>query len=232
MPVKQKFKIAVLWITLFSIAMGYLESAVVVYLRELYYPSGFDFPMVTLKGHIAITEIIREAATMIMLFTVACIAAESNLKRFAWFLYCFAIWDIFYYLFLKILIDWPSSLLTWDILFLIPVVWTGPVIAPLIVSFTMILLSGTILFTDIKPVPFKAYMLILSGAFIVFLSFILDFSAYLLQQYSFAGLFKFRLHQMILEQYVPIRFNWWLFIAGEILILTGITLPLLNRKNQ
>jgi len=230
MSVKQYLKTTLLWITFFSMAMGFLESAVVVYLRELYYPLGFDFPMVIMKGHIAVTEIIRESATMIMLVAVAFIAGKSNLKRFAWFLYCFALWDIFYYVFLKILIGWPPSLLTWDILFLIPIVWTGPVIAPVIVSCTMILLSCIILFSDVKPVQFKTHMLILAGACIVFVSFIWDFSCLLIKEYSFSGLFKFQLHQALLKQYVPVHFIWWLFIAGEALILAGIIHPFLNRK--
>ena len=228
---KQQLKTTLLWITFFSVAMGFLESAVVVYLRELYYPAGFDFPMVTLTGHIAVTEIIREAATLIMLIAVAFVAGESNLKRFAWFLYCFAIWDIFYYVFLKILVGWPPSLLTWDILFLIPVVWTGPVITPVIVSFTMILLACIILFSDVKSVAVKSHMLILAGACVVFFSFIWDFSSLLIKEYSIEGLFKPHLHQTLLKQYIPVHFIWWLFFAGEALILAGITHPFLNRKN-
>jgi hypothetical protein len=232
MSIKQQLKITLLWITFFSIAMGFLESAVVVYLRELYYPSGFDFPMVIMTGHIALTEIIRELATMIMLIAVAFVTGKSNLKRFAWFLYSFALWDIFYYVFLKIIVDWPSSLLTWDILVLIPIVWTGPVIAPVIVSFTMILLACIILFSDFKPVPLKTRMLILAGACVVFLSFIWDFSSLLIKEYSIEGLFKPRLHQTLLKQYIPVHFIWWLFFAGEALILAGITHPFLNRKNS
>lgn len=231
MSVKKHLKTTLLWITVFSMAMGFLESAVVVYLRELYYPSGFDFPMVIMTGHIAVTEIIRESATMIMLIAIAWIAGESSLKRFAWFLYCFALWDIFYYVFLKILVDWPPSLLTWDILFLIPVVWTGPVIAPVIASFTMILLACSILFSDLKPVPVNARILIFTGACIVFFSFIWDFCSLLIKEYSFEGLFKFRLHQALVKQYIPVHFIWWLFMAGEALIMAGIAQLFLNRKN-
>jgi hypothetical protein len=35
----------IIWLAVFSMAMGYLESAVVVYLRKLYYPDGFKFPL-------------------------------------------------------------------------------------------------------------------------------------------------------------------------------------------
>lgn len=230
MPVTQHLKTTLLLLTFYSIAMGFLESAVVVYLRELYYPSGFDFPMVTMSGRLALTEILREAATMLMLVTVACIAGDTSLKRFAFFMYCFAVWDIFYYVFLKILVNWPSSLFTWDILFFIPVVWTGPVIAPLIISITMILLAFLLLFSDEKTVWVKTLRLILAGACIVFLSFIWDFSVYLLKQDTISGIFNFRFHQSILKEYIPVYFNWWLFIAGEMLIMAGLLLPFLNRK--
>ena len=30
---------------LYAVAMGYLEAAVVVYLRAIYYPEGFSFPL-------------------------------------------------------------------------------------------------------------------------------------------------------------------------------------------
>jgi hypothetical protein len=114
------------WITLFSISMGFLESSVVVYIREIYYPGGFDFPIVTMDKTLAITELLREAATMFMLLSAGIIAGRNTAERFAWFIYCFAVWDIFYYVFLYALLGWPESLLTWDILFIIPVVWDRP----------------------------------------------------------------------------------------------------------
>src|SRR4030043_48057 len=129
-----------IWLTVFSIAMAYLESAVVVYLRAIMYPEGFDFPLAPMQPGIAVTEIFREAATIIMLLGAGYLGGRYLTQRFAWFIYCFAIWDIFYYVFLKMLDHWPASLMTWDILFLIPTTWTGPVLTPLIVSLTMLLL--------------------------------------------------------------------------------------------
>ena len=107
-------------VTILSIAMGFLECAVVIYMREILYPGGFEFPLAAIEGDLALTEILREAATMVMLLAIGLMAGRNRSERFAWFLYSFAVWDIFYYVFLKILIGWPSSLLTWDILFLIP----------------------------------------------------------------------------------------------------------------
>jgi len=135
-------------LTIFAIAMGFLESAVVIYLREIYYPEGFAFPLNIIHGKIAVTEILREAATIVMLVSVSILAARRWIIRFAWFIYLFAIWDIFYYVFLRVLLGWPESLLTWDILFLIPTTWVGPVLAPVINSLTMILLAILLIVAD------------------------------------------------------------------------------------
>ena len=85
------FKQLLFWMTLFSIAMGFLETSVVVYLRELYYPGVDIFPLVQIDSHIAITELFRELATMIMLLGVGWIAGRNGSERFAWFLFSFAV---------------------------------------------------------------------------------------------------------------------------------------------
>ena len=222
-----------IWLTIFSIAMGYLENAVVIYLREIYYPSGFDFPMVAMSGRMAITEIFREAATLVMLLSVAILAGKKFPDRFAWFLYCFAVWDIFYYVFLKLLIGWPESILTWDILFLIPMVWTGPVITPVVVSLTMILLAVLIIFGNVTHPHRRSYWLILSGAFIIFISFVWDFASFMIRQYPVSGLLNYDLNQEALMKYVPRNFNWWLFIIGELLIMSAIVTEFYRiRKNK
>lgn len=111
------WKAIIFWVALYSIAMGFLESAVVVYLRNIYYPYGFDFPLSPLDSSDTLVELIREAATMVMLATVSIIAGKNFTQRLAFFLLSFAIWDLTYYLFLYLLIGWPQSALTWDILF-------------------------------------------------------------------------------------------------------------------
>lgn len=77
------------WLTLFAVAMAFLEGAVVVYLRELYYPEGFQFPLRAIEKNIVIVEILREAATMIMLLSVAILAGKKGIESFAWFIYSF-----------------------------------------------------------------------------------------------------------------------------------------------
>ena len=126
------------WLALFGIAFGVLEAAVVVYLRELYYPDGFRFPIVIIEQRIAIVELVRELATMLMLLGVAMAAARDRMDGFFVFAFLFGVWDIVYYLGLWAFLGWPDSLMTWDVLFLIPVPWLGPVIYPVAVSLFLI----------------------------------------------------------------------------------------------
>lgn len=124
--------------TLFGVAMGYLEAAVVVYLRRLCGPAGFEFPLAQLPAAVVFVELGRELATLIMLWSVAMLAGRTGRERFAWFAFLFGVWDIVYYVALRLILGWPASLLTWDVLFLIPLIWTGPVLAPLIVSVSLV----------------------------------------------------------------------------------------------
>ncbi|MBN1621366.1 MAG: hypothetical protein JW871_02105 [Endomicrobiales bacterium] len=143
-------------LTLFGIAFGYLEASVVIYLRELYYPFGFHVPIEVgfpwikfgiipqLKPvplEILFVEIGREISTIIMLATLAWISAENWKQRLAYFLWPFAIWDIFYYIFLRMIINWPESLGTIDILFLIPLPWIAPVWMPVLGSMVFLITS-------------------------------------------------------------------------------------------
>lgn len=122
------------WIGSFGIAFGLVEAAVVVYLRSVGYPEGLDFSSGRLPGDILQTEIVREGATIIILACTAVLAGRTALARFGAFLTVFGVWDLFYYVWLKVFLGWPESLLDGDILFLIPGAWAGPVLAPMIVS--------------------------------------------------------------------------------------------------
>ena len=147
-------------VVIFSIAFGYIEAAVVVYLREIFYPDGFTFPL-TIFGidplwrRFLLTEIGREAATIVLIFTGARLFGRNRRQRFAYFLTIFAIWDIFYYVWLKVLIDWPASIMDWDILFLIPNTWASAVLYPVIISITMLLFAAAILYRDARGRPIK-----------------------------------------------------------------------------
>jgi hypothetical protein len=228
--------ITLFWVCLFAIAMGYLESAVVVYIRALYYPEGFVFPLKLISQQIMITELWREVATMIMLVGVAIIAGKSNITRFAYFIFAFGIWDMFYYVFLWVLIGWPQSLLTWDVLFFIPTTWIGPVLAPVINSMTMILLGIIIIIGRDRsrsvPKGYIVWTLLIAGSVIIIVSYTLEYSQFMLQRYSFADLLIMNNSEDILKyatSYIPRHFPWWIFITGEMMHLTAIGL-MMKRK--
>jgi hypothetical protein len=131
------------WLTVvaFAVAMAYLESAVVVYLqRALEIVPGQLFPLRTadMVGDLAAIEVGREAATIVMLAAVGCLAGRRWQDRLAWTAIGFGVWDLLYYFWLWVFIGWPAAPATWDVLFLIPVPWTGPVWAPALVSLALI----------------------------------------------------------------------------------------------
>ncbi len=224
-----------IWLSLFSISMAFLESAVVVYLREIYYPNGFGFPLVPIGQKIAITELFRELATMIMLLGIGILVGKNKIERFAYFLYSFAIWDIFYYVFLKCLLNWPDSLLTWDVLFLIPVTWVGPVIAPIITSITMIALAIILVKKSNQNQSFKMsftdIFLLVLGSLITILAFIQDYVSFLMSNCELSEWSLFS-NEAIFERsanYIPTDFNWALFVFAELILITPI-LMIYKRK--
>jgi hypothetical protein len=127
-------------VALFAVAMAWVEAAVVYYLRTMVdriepYQSN-PLPLI---GGLGTVELAREFATLVMLLTVGLLAGRDWRARLGYSAIAFSVWDIFYYLFLKIMCGWPSSLFDWDILFLIPLPWWGPVIAPVSIAVLMIL---------------------------------------------------------------------------------------------
>ena len=218
-----------LWITILTVAMGMVESAVVIYLRELYYPEGFKFPLKLTSTNVAMTEVIRGLATMIMLLAIGNLAGKSRHERFAWFIYSFAIWDISYYLFLYLIIGWPLSLSEWDILFLIPILWVGPVWAPLLLSAMMILLALSIIYyyNQGKKAVLKVHewILLAAGSLIVIISFCKDYYQVITSHYPdipITRLFFSKDSIAYSAQYIPVGFDVKLFILGCIIILAGI----------
>jgi len=170
----------VLPLFIFAVAMGFLEAAVVVYLRELYYPHGFHFPITIIRDKIAFVEIGREFSTIVMMAVPAFLVARTAYGRLAAFSLLFGVWDITYYIWLKVAIDWPASLLTWDILFLIPVPWVGPVLAPCIVSVCLIAGALTVIYMEDRGVTFRGraweWILAVAGAVVIVVSFTFDFA--------------------------------------------------------
>ena len=187
------------WLTTYAVAMAYVESAAVVYLRGIYYPHGFEFPLTPMSPSMAAIEIGREAATIVMLLGVAALAGEDRWERFLAFCFSFGVWDLFYYGWLWMFIRWPPSLFTWDVLFLIPVPWVGPVLAPVLVSLALV--SGSLLLLHLKGqgvrlgFPAGLWILAVTGGLLVVISFMLDFGT-------------------ILQTPEPSTFHWRLFGLG------------------
>lgn len=171
----------ILWVTIFSIAFAYVESSVVVYLRAIYYPEGFVFPLKMVSWEHLTVELSREAATMVMLAGVGILAGKSPWLKFGYFMISFGVWDVFYYVWLKAVLDWPSSVLEWDVLFLIPLPWISPVIAPVLISLLMIT-CGVLLVTRLargqhfRP-TFLSWVFGAAATIIILYSFISDTAA-------------------------------------------------------
>src|ERR1051325_7850435 len=215
------------WVTVYAIAMGVLEGAVVVYLRKLYYPHGFGFPLAPVDNDVALIEAIREAATVVMLAAIGVLAGRSRGERFSYFLYAFGLWDLIYYVFLKAALGWPASLMTWDILFLLPVPWVGPVLTPCLLALVMMLFGVTVVHYNDRNVDVSMTMreraLLWVGALVVIVSFTIDWL-------EFEGP---RLWENIVTHqpfgrnvgnFVPGAFRWWIFLVGFAMILASYSL--------
>lgn len=148
---------------LFGIAFGFVEASVVIYIRSsLGLLPGFQVSLseairlsssiynqpqalTQLPQSFQIIETIRETATMIMLAAIALLAAKGRYERWAVFLWTFAVWDIFYYVGLYFTVRWPQSLLSPDVLFLLPVPWYSQVWFPLLISLTTMIVIAVCL---------------------------------------------------------------------------------------
>jgi hypothetical protein len=189
----------ILLVMAFALAMGYVEAAVVVYLRGLFYPEGFTFPIKTIDlAHSAI-ELGREGATIVMLLAVAFIAEKTRRGRLGCFMLLFGIWDLAYYFFLWVTISWPESPLTWDLLFLIPVIWTGPILAPMLVS-ALLIATGLLYYahrgaSEMISISNTEWAIAIGGAAAIFVSFSLN-------------------HSVVFQGGMPQRFAWEVFAAG------------------
>jgi hypothetical protein len=214
-------------VIVWAIAFAFVESAVVEYLRALYYPldrGGFQFPLLSLEDIIAlgeehrrrlVIELGREFSTLVMLATIGIAAARNCREAWAHFMIAFGVWDIFYYIWLKIFINWPSSLTTWDLLFLIPVPWISPVLAPVIISLVMILAGIVVLVCEAKGQPLDVGWLhwaaFGSGGVLVMVSFCWDY-------------------RNVMNGGLPNPFNWPVFFAGLILAASAFLAVLARHR--
>lgn len=233
---RRRFARVLIALVLFGVSFGYVEAAVVVYLRAIYEPmrrqlqpewtSGDLFPLLRLSdletaGEVHVrrlaTEVGREAATLVMLAAVGLLFARSFHQWFAGFIIAFGVWDIFYYVFLKMLIGWPESLFTWDILFLIPLPWVGPVIAPAIVAACMIASGAVLLWRESMARPVRLgpgqWLAVVAGGVMIVVAFCWD-------------------HRHITAGGRPEWFNWPLFTAGLLLGVAAFVHAVLAEKRS
>lgn len=143
-------------LSLYAIAMALLEAVVVIYMRQLYYPDQpLDlFPLQFLTQYDPRVELSREISTIAMIIAVALLAERQSLtRRFAAFVFVFGLWDVFYYVWLKVLFGWPRGWLEWDVLFLIPSIWLGPWICPAAIG-TLFFIWGAIVLASSRDVAF------------------------------------------------------------------------------
>lgn len=199
----------------FAVAMAWLESATVVYLRTLV---GRIDPHqanpLPLSVGLGQTELIREAATLIMLLAAGLLAGRTWRSRLAYALIAFGVWDIFYYVFLAIITAWPRSLLDWDVLFLIPLPWWGPVIAPALIALLMIIGGTLVSQFDQSDRPIwpgrRSWLLNIGGVMLALYVFMTD----AIQSVS-NGVDATR-------RMLPMHFNWPLFIVALVLMSAPI----------
>jgi hypothetical protein len=141
-------------VVVYAVAMAWVEAAVVLYLRTMVNRidpyQAHPFPMI---GNLAQIEVAREAATLVMLAAVGILAGRAWRSRLGYAAVAFGVWDIFYDVFLKMMCGWPRSLMDWDVLFLIPLPWWGPVLAPMLIALLLIIWGALLSQFDSVPTP-------------------------------------------------------------------------------
>jgi hypothetical protein len=123
----------------FAVGMAWVEAACVYYLRVMVDRiDPYQADPLPMRGIIGDVELVREAATLLMLAMTGMLAGRTWRSRLGYAAIAFGSWDILYYVFLRIISGWPTSLFDWDILFLLPLPWWGPVLAPVCIASLMI----------------------------------------------------------------------------------------------
>jgi hypothetical protein len=191
----------------YAVAMAWVESAVVLYLRTLtgqYDPYAPD--ELPLAAGLVRAEAVRELATLIMLGSVGWLAGQTWRSRAALTFVAFGVWDIFYYVFLVPLTGWPRSLWDWDILFLLPLPWWGPVLAPVSIASLMVVGGTLVALRDTREQPFwpsrLSWLPVVIGVGLALYVFMEDALRVLPQGVD------------SLMQLRPMRFNWPLFLIA------------------
>jgi hypothetical protein len=166
------------WIGIFALAMAFVEAAVVVYLRRVLGVVDLLRDVAVYDPAITLIEIGREAATLLMILAAGYATGSSLQSRLGFALYAFGLWDILYYVWLKVLLGWPASLLTEDVLFLIPLPWWGPVLAPVLVALISVTFGVLLVIRDATGrrvrLGWTEWMGVLAGMMVVIYTFMAD----------------------------------------------------------
>jgi hypothetical protein len=224
------------WVVVFAIAFAWVESAVVVYLREIYFDGGFSFPLVVkwedgkhVIDPLIRIEFFREIATIIMLVAVGWVVGRNRFQKFCFFMIAFGIWDIFYYIWLYVMVSWPENLMTWDLLFYVPLPWVGPVITPVLIAFAMVVAGALIICYDEKgyDIRWRWYDMVveLSCGLLMIVAFCWDWKNII------------QIPGDIERTGIPNPFAWWLYLPAYLfsiayfavrlrqIIITGHPIP-------
>ncbi len=208
-----------LWVLLFSTAFAWVESSVVVYLRTIYFKDGFNFPLfIQWEGARQVIDPLvriefgREIATIVMLISIGWVAGKNRFQRFSYFMISFGVWDIFYYIWLYVMVGWPESLMTWDLLFYVPVPWVGPVITPVLIALTMVVAGTLIIYFDEtgRPVLWRRHDMIIELFFglLMIIAFCWDWKNII------------QVPGDPLRTGIPNPFAWWLYLPALILSIS------------
>ena len=202
-----------IWVVIFAIAFSWVESSVVVYLREIYFEGSFYFPIVLewkdgklLVDNLMRIEFGREIATILMLVAVGCAAGRHALQRFCFFMIAFGVWDIFYYIWLWVMVRWPESLMTWDLLFFVPLPWVGPVITPVLIALAMAIAGSLVIYYDethgIRQWRWFDWAVEMTCALLMIIAFCWDWKN--IMQIADIGE----------RNGIPVVFAWWLYLPA------------------
>ena len=202
-----------LWLALYAVTMAHVEAALVVHLRGVYHPDDplAIFPMVVLSQRDFAIELARELATVLMILSVAALARRHFAGRFAAFVFVFGLWDIFYYIWLRVMIGWPTSWWEWDVLFLIPWPWLGPWLTPVLIALMFVVWGGWALTRESAPVWSRTTLTTFTvGAVIGVAAFLIPVAPLL------SG------GEDALRGFTPDEFPWLVYWLGVALMAAGL----------
>ena len=194
-------------VMIFAVGMANVEAAAVIYIRNLH--GDIDPLTTTLDSAIrdyGVIELIREAATMVMLLAVGWLAGGNIFGRLGYFIAAFGAWDIGYYVWLRVFTGWPETLLDTDILFLIPLPWWGPVLTPVLIAALMIAIGAILAARAERNAVFDppawAPALALIGMFVLLFAFMEP------------AIFALPGGPEHVFSFIPTSFNWPVYLVG------------------